>query len=348
MSTRALGGVLLGVLVLSLPGCDQVKKALADRQKTPPSPAAVGAGPSGTAAPQGEGAEVAALIAQGRADAALVKLQTAPQSADTLYWQGVAWAKKAETAPLPTPPPPPVPAVRGAPAPVAPEFKPEELSAIDAFEKAIQQRADHAGASLALAQLLAPHSARRYELEQGALKNKKPVRRGTAPPLVEAPLAEGPDFSVTRVAQLYRAAVQGDEVKTDAIEAYVKFCMRVQLLDEADSALKELIRRDKEKPEPLVRYGDFLAQVKNDPQGAIEQYRQALIWKPEDPAAKARIADIYINMGIDNYSKLQYAAAEARFNDASRLVTDPQSPQGLKIRDYLGKLGAIRKLPPRR
>ena len=109
--------------------------------------------------------------------------------------------------------------------------------------------------------------------------------------------------------------------------------------------MKELVRRDKEKPEPLVRYGDFLNDVKKDPQAAMEQYNQALMWKPDDPTAKSRIADIYINMGIDNYSKLQYAAAEARFKDASRYVTDPHSPQALKIQDYMGKLGAIRKLP---
>jgi tetratricopeptide (TPR) repeat protein len=157
-------------------------------------------------------------------------------------------------------------------------------------------------------------------------------------------VSEGPDFSVARVAQLYQSALQGS-AQTEPAQAYVKFCMRVGLLDEADAALRELVRRDKEKPEPLVRYGDFLVEVKKDTQGALEQYRQALIWSPDDQTVKSKIADIYINMGIESYSKLQYAGAEARFNDALKYVADPKSPQGLKIQDYMGKLGAIRKLP---
>jgi tetratricopeptide (TPR) repeat protein len=333
-------------LVLVSCGCDKIAKLIADRQKPAESP---GAEPS--VAPvvgQARGADVGALIAAGRADEALAQLQAAPATADTPYWQGVAWAKKAEAAPLPTPPPPPSPAVRGTPAPLAPEFKPEELTAVDFFEKALQQRADHPRASLDLARLLTPHTARRYDFEQAA-KGKRPAppKKGARPQPVETPgdVREGPDFSVTRVAQLYQAALQGAPNKIEPVEAYVKFCMRVGLLDEADAALRELVKRDREKPEPLIRYGDFLGEVRKDPQAALEQYRQALIWSPDNSATKARIADIYITMGIENYSKLQYAAAESRFNEAAKYVTDSRSPQGLKIQDYMGKLGAIRKLP---
>jgi predicted Zn-dependent protease len=122
----------------------------------------------------------------------------------------------------------------------------------------------------------------------------------------------------------------------------LEFSTRVGRVDDVDQALQELLRREKEKPEPLVRYGDFLASQRKDPMGAIEQYRQALIWKPDDSATRAKIADIYIGQGIDFYAKNQYSIAEARLLDAQKYVTDPRSPQGLKIQDYMGKLRAIR------
>ncbi|HWX25055.1 MAG TPA: hypothetical protein VN083_08440 [Vicinamibacteria bacterium] len=339
-ASRDAWAVLLGVAVLC-PGCDRLAQLVPQKGQASPAPEARGA------APARGNSDVRSLIEQGRADEALAKLQSAPADADTLAWQGMAWAKKAETAPLPTPPPPDSPPARGAPPPVAPEFKPEELTAIDFFAKALEQRADHPRASLGLAMLLTPHAARHYELEAAKAK-RAPVKRGarTAPLEIPPAVTEGPDASVDRVIRLFQSAVQGEPASAEPAEAYVRFCLRVGRLDEADAALRELVKRDKEKPEPFVRYGDFLAQDRKDPQLALEQYRQALIWNPDDPVVKSKIADIYINMGIESYSKLQYAAAEARFGDAAKYVTDPRSPQGLKIQDYTLKLGAIRKLPP--
>jgi tetratricopeptide (TPR) repeat protein len=145
------------------------------------------------------------------------------------------------------------------------------------------------------------------------------------------------------VIQAYRAASLGQPASSDSVEKLIDFSLRVGRVDEADQGLQELLRRDREKPEPFVRYGDFLLNVKKDPMAAIEQYRQALIWRPDDDATRARIADIYIAQGIEHYSKNQYAVAEARFLDAQKYVSDPRSPQGLKIQDYMGKLRAIRQ-----
>jgi tetratricopeptide (TPR) repeat protein len=278
-----------------------------------------------------------ALLRSGDADAALAKLRDAGSGPDALCLQGVAWAKKAEVAPLPTPPPAPSPGRRGAP-PAAPEFKAEELQALELFERALAAAPGHACSSLGLADLLAPHALRRYGQERVAA-----ARRGARRPAAEPPTEGAPDYRPERVIQAYRAASLGQPASSDSVEKLIDFSLRVGRVDEADQGLQELLRRDREKPEPFVRYGDFLLNVKKDPMAAIEQYRQALIWRPDDDATRARIADIYIAQGIEHYAKNQYAVAEARFLDAQKYVSDPRSPQGLKIQDYMGKLRAIRQ-----
>jgi predicted Zn-dependent protease len=114
-------------------------------------------------------------------------------------------------------------------------------------------------------------------------------------------------------------------------------------LDAAEAALEELCRRQPEKPEPFVRYGEFLVNEKKTPEAAVLQYQQALVWDPGNVAAKSRIADIYIEMGIQEWEAQRYAMAEARFKEAQRYVSERNSPQGLKIQDYMGRLGGIRK-----
>ena len=279
-----------------------------------------------------------ALLRSGDVDGALDKLRDAGSSPDALCLQGVAWAKKAEVAQLPTPPPVSSPPRRGAQPPVAPEFKAEEMQALEFFERALAAQPGQACSSLGLADLLAPHALRRYGQERAAAASRRGGKRPAEPP------PEGvPDYRPERVIQAYRAAGLGDATSSDSVEKLIDFSLRVGRLDEADQGLQELLRRDKEKPEPLVRYGDFLLNVKKDPMAAIEQYRQALIWRPDDDATRARIADIYIAQGIDHYGKNQYAVAEARFLDAQKYVSDPRSPQGLKIQDYMGKLRSIRQ-----
>jgi tetratricopeptide (TPR) repeat protein len=282
--------------------------------------------------------EARRLLKAGDPDGALGKLREAGSGADALCTQGVAWAKKAELAPLPTPPPLPNGAARGAAPPPAPEFKPEELQALEFFERALAAQAGHPQASLGLADLLAPHALRRHALEQGAA-----ARRRARRPRGETPAEAGPDFRAERVIQAYRAAIQGDPASREPVERMIELATRVGRLDDTDQGLQELLRRDTERPEPFVRYGDFLLTARKDPLAAIEQYRQALIWRPDDTDTKAKIADIYIAQGIESYGKSQYAVAEARFLDAQKYASDPRSPQGLKIQDYMGKLRTIRQ-----
>lgn len=282
-----------------------------------------------------------ALFEQGQLDAALAKLQEAASDPDSLYYQGAIWAKRAESAPLPTPPPPPSPMPRGSELPPAPEFKPEELEALGLFEKAVAAKPDHPKAHLGIAELLAPHAARLHDLEAAAAK-KRPVHRGKGPE--PTPTREpGPDYRPERVVQTYRMAARSDVTAKDPLEGLYRLALRVGRLDDADFALRELIGRDREKPEPLIRYGDFLVNDKKDPEAAVDQYRQALIWRADDDATRAKLADIFIAQGMDYYAKQQYALAEVRFKDALKFVTDRSSPQGLRVQDYIEKLAAIRQ-----
>jgi tetratricopeptide (TPR) repeat protein len=264
--------------------------------------------------------------------------------ANAAYDEGVSWATKAQTAPLPTPPPLLSPLPKGAEPPPAPEFKPEEIQAVSSFERAIAAQPDDPRPQLALAELLAPHAVHRLEVEEQAAWKKKPVKtaRGKpTPPPPPTPDPGGVDYSVGRIVRAYEAAIQNDP-SARPVEALVAFAVQAKDLEAAEGALQELVKRVKESPEPFLRYGDFLLTVKKDADAAIEQYRQALIWRPDDEATKAKVAGIYIDMGSEAYARKQYAIAQSRFSDAAKYVTDKGSPQGLRLADYQARLREIR------
>lgn len=278
-----------------------------------------------------------ALIDAGQLDEALTRLDAAGGDPDTLSLLGVIWSKKAQSAPLPTPPPPAPGAKRGA-LPPAPEFKEEELTALGFLDKALAAQPGHPRASLAVAELLAPHALRQFDLRQSS------QRRTGARPVAEMASTSGVDFSVERVAQSYKAAsaVGGPP---EALEKFYAFAVRSGRLADAEWALEQGVERDKENPAPLIRFGDFLAQEKKDPRAAIERYREALIWRPDDETTLGKIADIYIGEAIELYEKNQYSVAQSRLLEAQKFVRNPNSPQGLRIKDYLSKISSIRKGP---
>jgi tetratricopeptide (TPR) repeat protein len=321
-ASRPGAACLLALLLLGCPG----------REATGPAP------------PSGPAAEGRRLLESGDLEAAAAKLTEAGEDPEALYDLGRVWAKKAEAAPLPTPPPPPSPVPPGWEPPPAPEFKHEELQAVGFFQRAIAARPDHGPAQLALAQLVAPHAIRQHE--RVAEAKHPPGRRGrkAAPP--PQPDLGGVDVSPARVVRSFEAAVQVSPPLEGALEGLIRFADRVGDLDATDRAHREVIKRagpNRESAEPLVRYGDFLRGVRKDPAAAIEQYRQALIWRPDDDATRGKLADIFIDEGIANYEKQQYATAEARFTDAARFLTDQTSPEAVKVREYRAKLAAIRR-----
>jgi tetratricopeptide (TPR) repeat protein len=322
-----MGKRLAVCLAVSLAACD----------RPPAGGPAPGAPP--VSSPVAEGRQ---LLESGQLDAALSKLQEAPNDPDSLYLQGVVWVKKAETAPLPTPPP--ASGARGA-HPRAPEFKSEELQALDRFEKAVAIQPAHARAQMAIGDLLAPHAIRRQALDSSG--GARGGKRARAADLPDAGLPAA-DYGPDRVIEAYRRALQADATATEPVEKLIQFATQVGRVDDVEQALQELLKRDRERPEPLIRYGDFLTQQRNEPERAIEQYRQALIWRPDDQATKSKIAEVYIAQGIGFYAKSQYAVAQARFEEARKYAGDPRSPEALKIQDYMRKLNAIRNQPAAR
>lgn len=288
-------------------------------------------------------AEARQLLAQGQPDAALARLQGASDP-DALLVQGLAWAKKAETAPPPTAPPVASPAARGAVPPAAPEFKPEELQAVDFLERAVAARPDLGAGHLALAELLGPHALARVQRASATAKaaaaGRRPPRRGATPEPVPTAVP-GPDASPARVLREYRLAAQADP-STGIVEAWILFATSAGGLDDAEAALQELIKRVKERPEPFVRYGDFLLASKKDPEAAIAQYTQALIWRADDEAVKAKVADIHLGMAADHLSRHEYASAEVRIKEAQKYVTNRTSPQGLRLQELQAEVALIR------
>ena len=284
-----------------------------------------------------EAEEARALIDKGDADGALARLKGAGDP-DSLYLQGRAWAKKAESAPLPTPPPPESPLPKGALPPSAPEFKPEERQAVELLEKAVAARPDLAAAHLALGQVLAPHAIRQHEREREALARRPAGRRSPEPPPTPEP---GIDYSPERVVREYGLAIRGDTSRVP-VDAMIGFAVKAGRLDDAEVGYQELVRRIKESGEPFALYGDFLAQEKKDPVAAIEQYKQALIWRPDDEATRVKLAAIYLSRGVAFFDKRQYSLAETQFTEAAKYVTDRGSEQGRILEQHQAKLRDIR------
>jgi tetratricopeptide (TPR) repeat protein len=290
-------------------------------------------------------AEGKALLEAGQLDAAMAKFLELPEDPDSLYYQGCVWAKKAETAPLPTPPPLAEPLPKGAEPPAGPEFKPEEIQALTLFQRAVATRTDHAPAHLATAELLAPHAVRYQEMlkEREATAKRHASRKAKDQPPPPPASAQGIDYSVERVVQAYRLGAQADPVSREPAEGLIRFGMHAGRLDVAESGFQELGHRIKEDPEPFVRYGDFLVKEKKVPEAAIEQYRQALIWKPDDETIRVRVAEIFVTRGIEAFGKQQYAVAEGQFKQADKFISDKNSALAQRLQTYVGRLREIRQ-----
>jgi tetratricopeptide (TPR) repeat protein len=250
------------------------------------------------------------LVGEGRFDEAIALLGTSeePEAQCVL---GKAWAGKALKAPLPTP----VPGQGQAP------MKPEDRRALDLLEKAVAARPDLAECQLAIARVLSPYALARSS-------------RGRS--------REAADASVDRVLRAYSEALQADPASGQAAEGLIDFATRAGRVDAADEAYKELLKQRREDPALLVRYGDFLAEVRKDPDGAAARYAQALIWKPDDQATRRKIAEIQLAAAASLLGQRQYAAAEARLRDVRRLRLDAASPEAARLAELEGQLREIR------
>ena len=258
-------------------------------------------------------AEARTLVEERRFDEAIAALGD-DGDAEALYLLGRAWAGKAQAAPVPTP-------VPGAGAPGWAPLKLEETQALAFFERAVAARPDHAGTHLAIADLLAPHAL-------------VAARRGGG--------AAAGNGTVARVLQSYGRAMQADPAGTAAVEAMIRFATAAGRVAEAEGAFQELVRRRREDPHVLVRYGDFLAGPGSNAEGAVAQYSQALIWRPDDTATRLKVAAIHLAAASTLLTERQYAAAEARLREARRFMADPASAEAARLRELDGRLREIR------
>ncbi len=254
--------------------------------------------------------EARSLVEQGRFDEAIARAGGIP-GAEAQFVLGRAWAGKARAAPAPTPAP--------GSSPAAMRLKPEEARALECFERAIEERPDHAAAHLAVAELLAPHAL-----------------AGAAAGGAEA------DAVVERVLRAGGDAAQADPAGTQALETLVRVAAGAGRLGEADAAFQELTRRRREDADLLVRYGDFLAGPRRDAEAALAPYGQALIWRPGDAATRVKVARIHLAAAAALLAQRQYAAAEARAREARRLGLDPASPEGIRLSGLEAQLREIR------
>jgi hypothetical protein len=256
-----------------------------------------------------------------------------PAAENRLVIQARDHLKRAESAPVPTPLPPPSPLPRGWKPLPPPELKPEEVEAIHLLEQAAAAEPARREAHELLVRVLESGALRRHERALAAQGKKNP------PP---GPPDQGVDSSPARVARAYRAAVEAGAA--ELLEPMIAFASRVDDLDTMDWAHREVIRRAKEKDitAPTLRYADFLRDRRRDLIAAAEQYRNALIWAPDDTATRAKVADIYLGLAKGHFARREYAGAEVRLGEAAKFV-DPGSPQGSVLEDYRQRLSEIRR-----
>jgi len=263
-----------------------------------------------------------ALVEARRFDEAIARIGDGAD-ADGLYALGLAWAGKAESAPLPTPAP-------GSELPASGLFKAEELTALGFMERAVASRPDHARAQLALAELLAPH----------ALAGVAAAQRAGAKPALQPPAV--PDASVERVLRSYGDAIQADPAATAAAESLVRFATAAGRLAEADSGFQELLRRRREDASLLVRYGDFLAGPRGTPEAALSQYAQALIWRADDIGIRTKIAGIHLAAAAGLVAERAYGAAEVRLKDARRFGAAEAPALAPRLRELEQRVREVR------
>jgi tetratricopeptide (TPR) repeat protein len=293
-------------LAAAVLGCD--KLPLPGRQAAPPGPP-----PAGVSAVPLKVQEGTELMDKGQLDEALARLAELPDDPVSLYYQGVIYVRKGMGTPLPES-----------------GFRPEDKNAAILLERAIAAKPEFAAAHFTLAGVLLPYTEQRY----GPGK-RRPARQPAAP--------DDPDVSPERVARAYQAAVQHDKTSRAPIDALIKYAREMKRPDDADAAYRELLLRDKESAGPHMAYGDFLANEKKDRLKAFEQYQLALVWTPQDPAPKERIAVMYVTWAEEHFEKGEWANADARLRDAQKWVTDPSSATGVRFRELRDKLKAIRR-----
>ena len=292
-------------LALLTPACERLPSLPGAKRQ---APAAVPAEPP--ALQEGK-----ALLDKGQLDAALERLSELPDDPVSLYYQGLAHLRKGLATPLPDA-----------------GFRDEDVLGVQALERAVAAKPEFAAAHFTLGELLAPYARRR----------RGPSTSGRKRAPAGSPAPEEPDASPERVTREYQAALSGDKTSHAPIDALIRFAREMKRPQDAEPAYLEWLTRDKESAEPHVAYGDYLYGERKEALPAIEQYKLALVWKPQAPLPKQRICDIYLDMAQEHYAKNEWATSEARLMDAQKFLTEEGTPRAKRAQDLQARLKAIR------
>ncbi len=122
----------------------------------------------------------------------------------------------------------------------------------------------------------------------------------------------------------------------------IRFATRAGRVAEADGAFQELVRRRREDPELLVRYGDFLAGPGKNADGALARYAQALIWRPDDAATRLKMADIHLAAASCSWHSCSTRRPRRGFATLGASSPTRPRPQAARLRELEGRLREIR------
>ena len=188
---------------------------------------------------------------------------------------------------------------------------------------------------LALAELLAPHAVHRHEAEEQATLEEAARQRKPPPP--PPARSGGVDISVDRViARLPRPPIEADPAARAARRGPDRLRDRVGRLDAAEAAFQELIRREKEKPGAArCATATSCSTEKKDPAAAIEQYRQALIWTPDDDDhARQDRRHLPRRWAPRHYRQAAVRGRRVALRRRREVRHGPDSPRGSRLKDY--------------
>lgn len=288
-------------------------------------------GTEGRTAPPGVIAEARGMVSAGNADGALAALQghTDPEA---LTVQGRAWILKARKTSRETASNPSLVDAGST------DLRVEEGMALRLLEAAAGAQPDLADAHLAMAELLEPGALRWLAAEREAPPPNERRRTAVKPAPPEVEPTHGP----MRVLQEYRKAAHADRASAPIVESWLRFALAAQKPEEAEVALQELLVRKPRDADPLLRYGDFLRDVRGDRSGALDRYREALIWQAGDERIKERIVSVFLDLAEQHLASQEYGAAEQRLRDVNRYAPFSDREVTRRFAALTQKLSSIR------
>jgi hypothetical protein len=220
--------------------------------------------------------------------------------------------------------------------PVSAVLTPEATQARDALAALIAKQPDNGEVHLALAQLLAPYAL--VGLLEPTPTPEPPPAEGEVVPTQPA----APPVEPAEVVAEFEAAAGLEASRSAALDGFVAFCREANCLDAVDATFRKLLEASPEDPHLPAGYGDFLVNEMGDREGAIEQYRVALIWRPDDTDLRSRVARVHLARAFDHLEWGEYPQAENAFEESKAWISSTGSPEWARLQEGIARLDRIR------